>query len=232
MVILSNKIMGNLPWCCGNGERLIPLYGGTACGARGGGPCVARRCLQTRPWCYSGVQFNLLARSPIPDPSPFPVPTGDWGSELRGSSVSRTLQRRLRCVRLRTPVLAKGVLPFSLPWLESVERARLGIPSLAFRPLKEQTAKNISVGPYSSYRACISWSFPTWLGVMSLARTCTCKRKRLIFWRQWWRWLDNHINLRSSHPPSFPCACHYPDVYLSRIWYGPDNESTQLREHY
>ena len=38
----------------------------------------------------------------------------------------------------------------------SIERARLGISYLSFRPLKEQTAKNVSVGRYSAYRACLS----------------------------------------------------------------------------
>ena len=60
----------------------------------GGVPGVARRILQSCPWSYPGVQFNLLSQSPIPDPSLVPVPAGDWGAELRGLSVSRTLQRR------------------------------------------------------------------------------------------------------------------------------------------
>ena len=62
-----------------------------------------------------GVQFNLLSRSLITDPSTVTIYTGDWGVELCGSSMSRTLQQRLKCVRLSTPVLAKGVIPFSLP---------------------------------------------------------------------------------------------------------------------
>ena len=118
---------------------------GTARGVQGGGggPCVARRHMQPRTWCYPGLQFNLIVQSLIPDPSMDPVPAGDWGAELRRSSVSRTSQRRLRCFRLPTPVLSKGVLPFSLPWLDSIERELLGIPSLVFRPLKQQMAKKI-----------------------------------------------------------------------------------------
>ena len=54
------------------------------------------------------------------------------------------------------PVLEKWVLPFTLPCLDSVEIALLRITSLAFRPLKEQTAKNVSVGRYSAYCACPS----------------------------------------------------------------------------
>ena len=95
----------------------IPCYLGLYaryCTCCTGGPCVARRRLQPRTWCYPGVQFNLLSRSPILGPSVAPVPAGDWGAELCGSSMSRTSQRRSRCVRLTTPVLAKGVLPFSL----------------------------------------------------------------------------------------------------------------------
>ena len=97
----------------------IPYYLGfyvrycTWC-ARGGG-CVDRRRLQPCTWCYPGVQFNLISLSLIPGTSPAPVTTGEWGAELRGSSVSRNLQRQLRCVRLPTPVLAKGVLSFYLP---------------------------------------------------------------------------------------------------------------------
>ena len=60
--------------------------------------CVARSRLQTCTWCYLLVQFNLLARSPIPGPSPDLVPAGDWRAELRISSVSRTSKRRLQCV--------------------------------------------------------------------------------------------------------------------------------------
>ena len=54
----------------------------------GGVPCVARRRLKPCMWCYPSVQFNLLVRSPIPGPSPAPIPTGDWGAELCVSSVS------------------------------------------------------------------------------------------------------------------------------------------------
>ena len=67
---------------------------GTAHGARGKFPCVARRRLQLCLWCYPGLQFNLLAWSLILDTSPVPVPAGGWVAELRGSSVSRTSQRR------------------------------------------------------------------------------------------------------------------------------------------
>ena len=104
----------------------------------GGGPCMASRRLQPLTWCYPGVRFNLLARSPIPVPIPVPVLAGDWWAELNGSSVSRTSKRWFRCVRLPTPVLAKGFLNFYLPWLDLIDRARLGLPSLEFLPLKEQ----------------------------------------------------------------------------------------------
>ena len=180
-------------WCLGRGGAV-----------RGGFPCVARRRLWPCPWCYPGVQFNLLSRSPIPDTSPVPVPAGDWGADLHGSSVNRTSQRQYRCVRLPSPVLVKGVIAFSLPWIDSVERFRLGLLSLAFRPLKEQTAKNVSVGCYGAYHDCLSWYFPTWPGVLSLDHTCTCPRQRLLVWHQWWHRLDYPINLISSRPPSFP----------------------------
>ena len=113
---------------------------GTARGARGGGggwgTCVARMRLQPHTWCYPGVQFNLIAWYPIPGPSLVPVPVGDWGAELRELSMSGTLQQQFWCVRLPTLVLAKGFLLFSLPWLDSVERALLGLPSIALCPLK------------------------------------------------------------------------------------------------
>ena len=88
-------------WCNGGRER--------------GVPCVDRRRLQPLQWCYPVVQFNLPSRSPILDPSPAPVPVGDWEAELRGSSVSRTSQQRLQCAHFPIPVLAKGFLPFFLP---------------------------------------------------------------------------------------------------------------------
>ena len=106
------------------------------------------------------MQFNLPTWFLILDPRPDPVPAGYWGADLRGLSVNRTSQRRLQFVRLPTPVLTKGILPFSLTWLDSIERARLVLPYLSFRPLREQTAKNVSVGFDSAYRACLSWSFP------------------------------------------------------------------------
>ena len=65
------------------------------CAVGGGGPCVARGCLQPFIWCNSGVQFNMLDRFMVPGPSPAPVPAGDWVVKLRGSSVSRTSQWRL-----------------------------------------------------------------------------------------------------------------------------------------
>ena len=65
------------------------------CAVGGGRPCVARRHLKPHMWCYPGVQFNLPDRSPIPGPSLDPVTAGDWGADLRGSYVSRTLQRQL-----------------------------------------------------------------------------------------------------------------------------------------
>ena len=90
---------------------------GTARGAGigGGVPWMAWR----RPWSHarfkSGVHFNLPTQLPIPDPSPDPVPAGEWGADLCGSLLNRTSQRRLQFDRLPTPVLAKGILSFSLP---------------------------------------------------------------------------------------------------------------------
>ena len=115
------------------------------CVGGGGGLYVASRLLHPHMWCYPGVKFKLLARSLITGPSPVPVLVVDWGAELCGSSVSRNLQWRLLCVRLPTPILDKGVIPFYLLRLNSVERAQLGPPSLGLRPLKEQMAKNVSV---------------------------------------------------------------------------------------
>ena len=118
----------------------------------GGVPWVAWRRLQPRTWFYPGVRFNLPIRFLIPDTNPDPVPAGDWGAELRGSFVNSTSQRQLQFVRLHNPVLAKGVLPFSPPLLNSIARARPGIAYLGFCPLKKQTAKNISLGRDSAYR--------------------------------------------------------------------------------
>ena len=103
----------NIPCYLGFYTRYRAWCAGGGFGA--GGPCVDRRCMQLHTWCYLGGQFNLPARSRILDPIPDPVPAGDCGADHRGSSVSRTLHRRLRCVRLPTPILAKRILPFSLP---------------------------------------------------------------------------------------------------------------------
>ena len=58
----------------------------------GGVPWVARRRPQTNTYFYLGVQFNLPDQFPIPDLSPTTVTSGDWGADLCGSSVGRTLQ--------------------------------------------------------------------------------------------------------------------------------------------
>ena len=60
-------------WCAVRGARW--RWG---VGRRGEGPCVARRCLHPRTWCYPDVQFNLPSRFLIPGPSPAPVLAGDW----------------------------------------------------------------------------------------------------------------------------------------------------------
>ena len=102
-----------------------------------------------RPWFhtffYPGVQFKMSTRLPISDPSPAPVPAGDWGAYLRGLFVNRTSHWWLRFVSLPTPLLTKGVLPFSLEWLDSIAIVRPGLPYLAFRPLKEQTVTVLTV---------------------------------------------------------------------------------------
>ena len=166
-----------------------------------GGPHVARKRLQPCTCCYLGVKFNLPSLFTIPGPILAPFPAGDWVSNLRGSSVSRTLQWKLQCFRLPTPVLAKGVLTFSLPWLDSIEIARLGLLPIVFCPLKEQMARNVSVSCDSGYCAYLSWSFPTWPGVMSLARTFMYLCQNNQAWRQRWCQLDDPINLGSSRPP-------------------------------
>ena len=43
-----------------------------------------------------------------------PISRANWGSTLCKPFVIRTSQWQQRCVRLPTPLLAKGVLPFSL----------------------------------------------------------------------------------------------------------------------
>ena len=90
------------------GER---LGGG---GGGGGVPWVAWRRPHPHMCFQSGIKFNLSTRFPILDPSPATVPVGDWRDELHRSFGNRTSQRKLRCVHLPTPVIAKGVLPFYL----------------------------------------------------------------------------------------------------------------------
>ena len=120
------------------------------------------------------------------------------------------------------PVLAKGVLPFLLSWLESIAWVRPGIPSLAFHQLKEQTAKIVSVGCYSAYRACPSWYFLTESGALPSVHTCMNPLQRCQVWRQWGLQLAIPINLGSWRYPASPCPCHFTDVSLAMIRYGPD----------
>ena len=68
-------------WCAGGRVRV---------GLGAGGSCVASRRMWPHTWFYLGVNFNLLAPSPILGTSPAPVPAGDWGDNLRRSSVRRT----------------------------------------------------------------------------------------------------------------------------------------------
>ena len=91
------------------------VRGGGVEGGGGGVPVWLGGVRSLMRFFYLGLQFNLPSQFQIPDPIPDPVPKGYWVSDLRGSSVSRTSQRRLRCNRLPTPILAKGVLPFYIP---------------------------------------------------------------------------------------------------------------------
>ena len=113
--------------------RMVRGGGG---GGRGLGTCVASRRLHPCTYFYLGVKSNLLSQLPILDPIPDNVPAGDWGAKLHGLSVSRTSQRRLQCVRLLTPILAKGFLPFYLPCLYSIEKWQLDLRYLAFHSVK------------------------------------------------------------------------------------------------
>ena len=135
--------------CCLRQNPMLPwflravthvVHGGVGAGGAGVHWVACRHpCPRT---CFQpGVQFNLPTRFPIPDPSPSPVPAGDWEADLRGSSINRNSQQQLKFNRLSTPVLEKGVIPFSLPLLNSIDRARLGLPSLAFCPLRGKWRK-------------------------------------------------------------------------------------------
>ena len=46
--------------------------------------------------------------------------------------------------------------------------------------------------------------------------------QRFQVWCQWWLQYIDPINLGSSCLPAFLCPFHYPDIYTSLIWYGPD----------
>ena len=75
------------------------------------------------------------SRFPIPDTSPVPCPTREWGVELRGSYVSKMLQPQFRFDRLSTHVCGKGIFPFSLPWLNSITWLQPRLPYLVLHPL-------------------------------------------------------------------------------------------------
>ena len=84
-------------------------------GGGGGVPWVEWRHSWPRTHFYAGVRFNPQDQFLIPDPSPAPFVTGDWGVKLREKFVSRTSRLQLWFDCLLTPVLAKGVCPFFLP---------------------------------------------------------------------------------------------------------------------
>ena len=84
-----------------------------ASGEWGGVPWVAWRHSWPRTCFYADMLFNPLTQVPIPDPSPAPFPTGDWGVEIYRSYVSRTSRPRLLFNRLPTLYLRKGFFPFS-----------------------------------------------------------------------------------------------------------------------
>ena len=109
---------------------------------------------------------------------------------------------------------------FAMTWLNCNSTTGYSLPSIP--PTERKTAKNISVGHDSSYRACPFWSFTTWPGALLLVHTCMNPRQRHQVWHQWWRRLDDLINLGPSHPPAFIFPCHWPEVSLAWIWYSPD----------
>ena len=183
-------------------------------------PWVAWKLTWPRTCFKSEVKFNLPTQFSIPDPSL--TPAGDWGAELHGSFVNRTLQRQFRFGCLPKPVLVKGVIPFSMPWLDSIARVRPDLPFLAFRPLRENTTNFFSVGRDIDYHACPFWSFPTGIGALPLVHSCMNPRRQPQVWRKWWHWLDDPINFRPLRTHVLLCTCHCPEVSLARIWYGPD----------
>ena len=162
-VVFASPILGCFPFSCPIPDfyadvpdfyTKIPYYSfSKCCTARAvrewgwyGVPWLAWRSSWPCTHFHAGVRFNPPTRFLIPDPSLAPFPTRDWGVKLRGSSVIRILWLRLQLDHLITPVLAKIVCPFFLPWMNSIMRVRPGLPSLALCPLKEQTAKIVSVG--------------------------------------------------------------------------------------
>ena len=158
------------------------------------GPCVSIRRLQPCTWCYPGVQFNWPDQFPIRVRARllFPQKTGEPSSADHPWVGPRKVDWD-----------ASVYPPPYLRWIRSIERAQLGLTALEFRPLKEQTAKNVSVGCDSAYHACLSLSFLTWTGVMSLACTCTYPRQNHQAWRPLRIWIDNPITL-DHH--IYPCV--------------------------
>ena len=142
--------------------------------------------------------------------------------EIHRSYVNKILQPRLRLDPLSTPVHAKWVCPFLLPWFDSIARVQPGLLSLSFHWLKYQMVKNVSFGCYSSYCSCIYWQFTTKPGALPFVHTFRNPHQRCKVWCQLWLWPINTINFGSSRLPVFLCTFHFPDVFPSLIWYGPD----------
>ena len=90
---------------------------------------------------------------------------------------------------------------------------------------------SITLTERTNYEKCFRWLWQ-WLPWLSFLIFSHLTRSPVIgsylyvsasaSWCQWWRRLDNPINLGPSHLPVFTHPSHFTDLYIDRIWYSPD----------
>ena len=170
---------------------------------------------------FASARFNMPTWFPIIGTSPAPFTAGYWVVDLRVSFVSMISQPQLVFDCLSNPFCTKWVRPFLPPWFDSIAQVRPGIPSLVCRQ-QGKMEKNVSVDHDSAYCAFHFLLLQTNPGALPLAYICRNMCQHCQAWRQQWLQPINAIKLGLLRLLASLCPCHFPDVFPSLIWYGPN----------